>query len=250
LVDERHNSDLREQFIAVLGHDLRNPLAAISAGSRMLMKQPLNEQAQDVLVLMQGCVRRMTGMIDNVLDFARGRLGGGLALNRNGGDPLEPTLLHVVDELQTASPDRVIEFALEPIGVVNCDRIRIGQLVSNLVSNALLHGAPRAPVKIAARIQNDSLVIDVCNSGEPIPAAVLEKLFHPFVRASSQPEQQGLGLGLYIASEIAKAHGGTLTATSSKEETRFTFQMPVAGAAPASLVLSPDPALHPTAPRG
>jgi signal transduction histidine kinase len=229
LVDERQSSDLREQFIAVLGHDLRNPLAAISAGSRVLMKQQLNEQAQDVLALMQGCIRRMTGMIDNVLDFARGRLGGGLSLNTNADEPLDPTLTHVVDELQAAWPDRVIELAVQPIGVVNCDRVRLGQLVSNLVSNALTHGAPRAPVKVAARRDDDSLVISVSNAGEPIPITMLDKLFHPFVRASSQPQQQGLGLGLYIASEIARAHGGTLTATSTKDETRFTFEMPLSG---------------------
>lgn len=230
LVDERQNSDLREQFIAVLGHDLRNPLASISAGSRMLMKQRLDEQAQEVLALMQGSIRRMTGMIDNVLDFARGRLGGGLSLDRSANEPLEPTLLHVVDELQTAWPDRVIEFTSEPIGVVNFDRVRLGQLVSNLVSNALTHGARRAPVKVRAHREGDALVIDVSNAGEPIPAAVLERLFQPFVRASSQPQQQGLGLGLYIASEIARAHGGTLTATSTKDETRFTFTMPLSGA--------------------
>lgn len=230
LIDERQSSDLREQFIAVLGHDLRNPLAAISAASRVLMKQQLTDQAQDVLALMQGCVQRMSGMINNVLDFARGRLGGGLSLDRNADEPLEPTLRHVVDELRAAWPDAVIELALEPIGVVECDRMRIGQLVSNLVSNALTHGTPRAPVTVRARRKAELLVIDVGNAGEPIPAAVLDKLFHPFVRASSQPQQPGLGLGLYIASEIARAHGGTLTATSSKDETRFTFTMPIPGA--------------------
>jgi signal transduction histidine kinase len=230
LVDERQSSDLREQFIAVLGHDLRNPLAAISAGSRVLMKQQLNDQGQEILALMQGCVRRMTGMIDNVLDFARGRLGGGLSLNKNADESLEPTLRHVIDELQAAWPDRVIELTLQPIGVVNCDRLRLGQLVSNLVSNALLHGAPRAPVQVVARSEGAALVIHVSNTGAPIPAAVLDKLFQPFVRASSQPEQHGLGLGLYIASEIAKAHGGALTASSTKDETRFSFTMPLSGA--------------------
>jgi signal transduction histidine kinase len=230
LVDARQSSDLREQFIAVLGHDLRNPLAAISAGSRVLMKQQLNEQAQDVLTLMQGCVRRMAGLIDNVLDFARGRLGGGLSLDRNAKEPLEPTLLHVIDELQTAWPDRMIDLSLGPIGVVDCDRARVGQLVSNLLSNALIHGAPTTPVRVAARVDDNQLIIDVSNAGEPIPAAVLDTLFHPFVRMSSQSPQYGLGLGLYIASEIAKAHGGTLTATSSKQETRFTFRMRLTGA--------------------
>lgn len=230
LVDERQNSDLREQFIAVLGHDLRNPLAAISAGSRVLMAQQLNDQSQDVLTLMQGCIQRMTGLIDNVLDFARGRLGGGLSLDRNAKEPLEPTLLHVVDELQTAWPDRTIDLSLGPIGNVDCDRVRVGQLVSNLLSNALIHGAPRMPVRVAARIEGDQLAIDVSNAGDPIPAALLDKLFHPFVRMSSQPQQEGLGLGLYIASEIARAHGGALTATSSKDETCFTFRMQLIGA--------------------
>jgi signal transduction histidine kinase len=230
LLDERHNSDLREQFIAVLGHDLRNPLAAISAGSRVLMKQQLDDQSLDVLTLMQGCIRRMTGLIDNVLDFARGRLGGGLSLDRNAKEPLEPTLLHVVDELQTAWPDRMIDVSLGAIGKVDCDRARVGQLVSNLLSNALLHGSPRAPVRVAARIEDHQLAIDVSNTGTPIPAAVLEKLFHPFVRLSSQPQQHGLGLGLYIASEIARAHGGALTATSSVDETRFMFRMHLTGA--------------------
>ncbi|WP_217705575.1 GAF domain-containing sensor histidine kinase [Peristeroidobacter soli] len=229
LMDARQSSDLREQFIAVLGHDLRNPLAAISAGSRVLMKQELNDQAHDVLALMQGCVRRMTGLIDNVLDFARGRLGGGLVLERNAKEPLEPTLLHVIDELQTAWPDRMIDLSLGQIGFVDCDRARLGQLVTNLVSNALIHGAPGAPVRISVGSEGGQLLIDVSNTGEPIPAAVLDKLFHPFVRMASQSQQHGLGLGLYIASEIARAHGGTLTATSSKDETRFTFRMQMCG---------------------
>ncbi len=227
LSNERRSSELREQFIAVLGHDLRNPLAAISAGSRILLKTPLNDQARDVLALMQGSIKRMTGLIDNVLDFAHGRLGGGFSLNRNTDEPLEPTLLHVVDELQSTWMDRIIECNVQPIGVVDCDRMRVAQLFSNLLSNALTHGAARAPVRVDAFVADGTLHIEVANAGEPIPAAVIDKLFHPFVRASSRPEQQGLGLGLYIASEIARAHGGTLTATSSKEETRFIFTMPV-----------------------
>lgn len=227
LVDERQTSDLREQFIAVLGHDLRNPLSAIAAGSRMLMKMPLDDRAHDVLARMQGSVQRMTGLIDNVLDFARGRLGGGLSLARNSTDPLDPTLLQVVDELRSAWPDRVIESNLEPIGNCDCDHMRIGQLLSNLLSNALTHGAARAPVQVHAFIDGGMLHIQVANAGEPIPATTLQKLFDPFVRASDQSKQQGLGLGLYIASEIARAHNGTLLATSTKEETRFSFKMPL-----------------------
>lgn len=228
LFQERQSSDLREQFIAVLGHDLRNPLAAIEAGNRILLKQSLNDQAQEVLALMQGSVKRMAALIDNVLDFARGRLGGGLTLDRDASEPLQPVLSQVVDELQSAWPDRVIECHIAAIGVIDCDRMRVAQLLSNLLSNALTHGAARTPVKVHASVADRVLRIEVANAGEPIPIGVIEKLFHPFVRASSQPQQQGLGLGLYIASEIARAHGGSLAATSTKDETRFVFTMPVA----------------------
>src|SRR3712207_6516384 len=100
LLSERQGTELREQFIAVLGHDLRNPLAAIQAAARLLRNEPLSEKAAFVVNLMQNSVTRMAGLIDNVLDFARGRLGGGLELNRNAALPLEAALEQVVAELR------------------------------------------------------------------------------------------------------------------------------------------------------
>ncbi len=107
LLDVRTTSELREQFIAVLGHDLRNPLASIGAGMRLLERTPLNEKASSIMLLMHQSIARMSALIDNVLDFARGRLGGGITLTRSRA-PLEPVLRQVIDELQSAHPDRIV----------------------------------------------------------------------------------------------------------------------------------------------
>ena len=226
LLDERKTAELREQFIAVLGHDLRNPLASIAAGTRVLRKTQQTGQAVEILDLMQGAVLRMAGLIDNVLDFARGRLGGGLSLEREGAAPLEPVLRQVFAELHASYPDRVIETDFALADPVDCDRARVAQLFSNLLSNALTYGAVDRPIRVQARTDRETFVLSVSNSGEPIPAAALERLFQPFSRGAVRPNREGLGLGLYIASEIARAHGGTLAVESTVVETIFTLRMP------------------------
>jgi phosphoserine phosphatase RsbU/P len=224
---ERENSELREQFIAVLGHDLRNPLASISAAARILGREAKSDKEHQVIAMLETTVLRMAALIDNVLDFARGRLGGGIALDRDAARPLEPVLHQVIDELRLSSPGRQIveEYAID--FPVNCDRGRIGQLVSNLVGNALTHGASNAPVRVRAATEGGLFELSVANRGEPIPEAALDKLFEPFFRGEVRASRQGLGLGLHIASQIAKAHDGTLTVSSTVEETRFTFAMPL-----------------------
>jgi signal transduction histidine kinase len=226
LLEERQTSELREEFIAVLGHDLRNPLAAIVAGTELLLRTPLNNKASSIVARIRESAARMSGLIDDVLDFARGRLGGGLTLDRNADEPLEPVLNQVIAELRASWPDRVLEAQLAIAEPVDCDRSRIGQLFSNLLGNALTYGAADMPIRVRATTGGGSFELSVSNSGHPIPPATLEGLFQPFSRGTARPNQQGLGLGLYIASEIARAHGGTLAAVSTQEETRFTFRMP------------------------
>jgi phosphoserine phosphatase RsbU/P len=226
LKDERETSELREQFIAVLGHDLRNPLASISAGTRILSRRPKDETETGVLRMMEATVLRMTGLIDNLLDFARGRLGGGITLNR-ANRPLQPVLEQVVSEFRYASPDRLIETDFRIAEPVNCDRSRVGQMASNLIGNALIHGAPDSPVRIHASTGNGTFELSVANSGEPISPSAMEHLFQPFFRGKVRASHRGLGLGLHIASEIAKAHEGSLTVKSDAAETRFTFLMPL-----------------------
>jgi signal transduction histidine kinase len=225
LLSERESGNLREQFVAVLGHDLRNPLASISAASRVLSRMAVPEDARPIITLISNSVDRMSGLIDNVTDFARGRLGGGLVLDRQDAVPLRPMLEQVIAEMRSAHPERIIESDLSAVGSLRCDPGRIGQLLSNLVSNALTHGAADRPVRVEARM-DESFELSVRNAGEPIPAAVMGSLFKPFFRGSAGRNDQGLGLGLYIADEIARAHGGTLNAASTAEETCFTFRMP------------------------
>lgn len=222
---ERQSSELREQFIAVLGHDLRNPLASLDAGTRMLQRTVADDKGKTVLALMQNSISRMSGLIDNVLDFARGRLGGGISIEQADRVPLRPVLEQVVAELKMANPGRRIEADLAE-AMVRCDEGRVGQLLSNLLANALTHGDPEAPIRIRSAISGGRFELTVSNTGEPIPEAVVKDLFKPFVRASAKANLEGLGLGLYISSEIAKAHRGFLQVTSTQEETRFTFQMP------------------------
>jgi sigma-B regulation protein RsbU (phosphoserine phosphatase) len=222
---EQETGELREQFVAVLGHDLRNPLASISSATRLLSREYTSERATQVLQLMEGSVRRMSGLIDNVLDFARGRLGGGIGLERNADAPLEPVIRQVVDELRASSPEREIITDIELDAPVDCDQGRVGQLLSNLLGNAISHGAADKPIYVGARTGN-GLEIWVANGGDAIPEDAMERLFEPFVRGRARGYQQGLGLGLHIASEIAKAHGGSLSVISSDLETRFTFQIP------------------------
>ena len=226
LLDERSTAELREQFIAVLGHDLRNPLASISSGVNLLRRGLDPAKTERVLALMLGSVDRMAALIDNVLDLARGRLGGGLTVQRSPVD-LMPVLRQVIDELQTSHPGRAIELEARLPHAIRCDRTRLTQLISNLIGNALTHGAADEPVRIRVIGDGDELRIAISNGGDPLSAAAIERLFQPFERGSVRPGQGGLGLGLYIASEIARAHGGTLRVTSDKQATCFTFTMPL-----------------------
>ena len=226
LLDERETAQLREQFFAVLGHDLRNPLNAVRGGAELLMMMPLPEKAVPVVALIKRSAARMTGLIENVLDFARARLGGGLSLNRSADAGLGETLEQVVAEARTAWPDREVRSEFDLSRPVNCDGARLAQMFSNLLANALTHGAPQGPVLVRARSDVDAFELSVSNLGEPIPPETIKRLFQPYTRASDRPGRQGLGLGLYIASQIARAHGGTLEVESTPDETRFTFRMP------------------------
>jgi signal transduction histidine kinase len=227
LLDARKTADLREQFIAVLGHDLRNPLTAIISATEMLEKTPLTERGERFTRLIQASADRISGLINNMLDFARGRLGGGLRVERKP-EALEPVLAQVIAELRASWPEREIDAEVFLTASINCDSGRISQLLSNLLANALTYGKADSPIRVRTMTLDGALELSVANAGKPIPTSAQKQLFQPFFRAASQPGEAGLGLGLYIASEIAKAHGGTLDVASSTDETRFTFRMPLA----------------------
>ena len=177
---------------------------------------------------MQNTINRMSLLIDNVLDFARGRLGGGLTLQRLPNEPVEAVLNQVAAELRSSHMDRDIETKFDITQPVNCDPQRIGQLFSNLLGNAVTHGSRDKPIVARATTEDGIFELSVTNAGDPIPPATMTQLFQPFFRGTVKKSLQGLGLGLFIASEIARAHGGTLEVTSVDGETRFSFRMPIA----------------------
>jgi signal transduction histidine kinase len=226
LLDERETAELREHFIAVLGHDLRNPLAAVEAGARILSRMDLEPKAADVVARMQESCRRMGGLIGDLLDFARGRLGGGLPLAAALHDDVAERLETVVTELRAVHPERLIQARLDIAEPVFCDAARLAQLLSNLLANALTHGAADGSVRVVAEAADGELRLRVANGGRPIEPAKRARLFHPFTRGEGR-RPEGLGLGLYIASEIARAHGGRLEVASNEEETAFTLVMPL-----------------------
>jgi hypothetical protein len=228
LLDERAAGELREQFIAILGHDLRNPLHAISASGALLERRLTDPKLLVFVSRIKDNVRRMSSLIDDVLDFARGRLGGGIGLELTDVDNINVGLATVVQELKDAQPECEIISEISVDRAVRCDLGRLQQVASNLLANALTHGLPQSPVKISARADQNNLVLEVWNAGEPIPAESLGKIFEPFWRHSVSASRNGLGLGLHICSQIVRAHEGRISVTSTRESgTRFTALLPL-----------------------
>lgn len=228
LLDERAAGELREQFIAILGHDLRNPLHAISATGDLLERRLTDPTLSVFVSRIKTNARRMSALIDDVLDFARGRLGGGIRLELTDVENINVGLATVVQELKDAQPECEIISDICVDRAVRCDLGRLQQVASNLLANALTHGRPHSPVKISAKAHQDDLVLEVWNAGEPIPAESLSKIFEPFWRHSVSASRNGLGLGLHICSQIVRAHEGRISVTSSRENgTRFTALLPL-----------------------
>jgi signal transduction histidine kinase len=229
LQSERATAELREQFIAVLGHDLRNPLSSVGAAAELLVRRQTEPELIKLGNRLKASTRRMSGLIDDVLDLARVRLGSGMHLSIREADFLASALKDVTDEVRAANPQLDIRDDIAINGAVRCDQGRVQQVLSNLLGNAVTHGAQDAPITVRAAIEGDHLVLSVTNGGAPIPADDLAKIFQPYWRPAHSKPGGGLGLGLYIASEIVAGHGGTLQATSSASEgTRFLATLPVA----------------------
>lgn len=226
LQEELVIAQLREQFIAILGHDLRNPLNAISNSSQLLARLDSEERVQRLVNVIKNSSFRMNGLIENMLDFASGRLGGGITVTRTPDEDIEKVLIQVIEEMQVVYPDRSIKTDFNFDYPVHADGKRIAQLLSNLLGNALSYSANDSTVELSAFSNEEEFNLCVANPGKQIPSATMERLFQPFSRGEVEPNKQGLGLGLYIASEIANAHGGTLDVSSDSEKTCFTLSIP------------------------
>ncbi|SHG15074.1 GAF domain-containing sensor histidine kinase [Pedobacter caeni] len=227
LIEERKSSELREQFIAILGHDLRNPLSAVYNSAQMLMRLPLEDRPQRLVRIIKDSAHRMTGLIENVLDLARGRMGDGISVSKNNDQPMQEILEEVISEFQAISPARIIKTEYHFEGPVHCDGMRIAQLFSNLLGNAITHGLPETPIRVRAKSNLTDFSLSITNFSEKIPEEAMAQLFQPFSRGKVKPGQEGLGLGLYISAEIARAHRGKLEVVSNDKETCFTLRIPV-----------------------
>lgn len=226
LANARAVGRLREQFIAVLGHDLRTPLSAVRMSAELLQSRISGPRDLQLVQAIRQSALRMGTLIEDVLDFARGKLGGGIPIKQVIVDDLHLQYLEIVAEARTSNPEAVIEdhFAL-PAGIY-CDPVRMGQLLSNLLNNALKHGAHDRPVKVSATTEADHLLLTVENDGPPIPPEMVPLLFQPFRRSEGSLREEGLGLGLYISHEICVGHRGTLEVASDESSTRFVATIP------------------------
>lgn len=222
---ERASSLQRERFVAVLAHDLRNPLSAVTAGLQFVERSAGNaEMVRSVARRMHNSARRMQLLVDDVMDYARGRFGAGLSLETGAVADLDEAFTQVIEELRLAHPGRRLEHEFDTGSGFRGDRARLQQLLSNLVSNALTHGDANTPVSIRARRTEDGgLAVCVANIGDPIPAAQRRTLFDAFSFMGGPLRPDGLGLGLYICAEIVRGHGGTLT-VAAEPGRRTVFQ--------------------------
>lgn len=231
LSDAQRDSDLRDQFIAVLGHDLRSPLQAISVAADALEDEATSARQQQMLAHIASGVTRMDGLINDVLDFARGRLGGGIPISLRESDTLQADLERVAAEVAIATGCEDIDVQMRIEGSVVCDPGRLSQMLANLLTNAVQHGERSLPVTLRVHAASNRLTLDVHNAGCIAPDR-LSTIFNPFSREKGELPRPGLGLGIYIASEIAKSHGGILDVVSSESAgTVFTFRMPSADVA-------------------
>jgi signal transduction histidine kinase len=220
----------REQFLAILGHELRNPLASIVVGATLLTKsERIDVKEVGVATRILNSAGRMNRMVSDLLDLTRTRLGSGIPVTPKPMD-LTPVCQQVIAELEGIHPDCELRFESQGDLHGEWDSDRLTQVISNLVANAMQYGREDGPVRVVAQAHSDGVALRVHNEGPPISEGAIKTMFDPMVRQQNpngDKHPTGLGLGLYIAREVVTAHGGTIAVTSTgKEGTTFTVQIP------------------------
>jgi signal transduction histidine kinase len=230
----RYTEDLdhsKEMFLAILGHDLRSPLAAVTMASQFMLENgDLGEPNLTLTTRILRGSKRMNQMVSDLLDFTRSRLGSGVPIVRGKMDMVK-VVGDAVDETAAAHPESVVRFTSEGDLTGNWDSARISQVVANLLGNAVQYGLPKGTVTVSAQGRASEVVLTVHNNGPAIPTADMRGLFNPLKRLKAGEavvrDSSNLGLGLYIAERIVTAHGGTIDVTSSSDAgTTFTAHFP------------------------
>jgi|GEM_PF-1922162 len=221
------SADFEKHLIGIVSHDLKNPLHTILMQARMILQGSVSGSVRTGIERIERAARRSDQLISDLLDFAKGRSGGGFSITR-GETNLAEVVEQAVAAFRVSNPAREIILSAEGNLGGSWDRERLDQMITNLVANALQHGGATAPVVVKLREQEDrSVVFEVLNRGEPISRDLLPHLFKPFGASSGQRNSRNVGLGLFIVAQIVKAHEGTIQVTSTTTEgTRFIVQLP------------------------
>lgn len=206
----------------ILGHDLRGPLQAIILSTELtLYMGQLSERQTMLQKNVLESAQRMTGLISNLLDVTRARLGSGLPVvcaTMNMGFVAQ----QVVEEVRVVHPHRIIQLSMSGNLVGEWDKARIGQVFSNLIGNAIQYGFKGSPIHVDVAGSSDAVIVTIRNDGVPIPPEKINMIFDPLTRGlpdeSTSSTTENLGLGLYITKEVVVAHGGTIEVTSSESE--------------------------------
>ena len=217
----------RNLFLGMLGHDLRSPLDAIQTTAEHLRLLNANDQISVAARRLINSGARMKALLDDLMDYNRTTLGLGIAIERGDID-LAEVLLSEVEQMQAAHPTRRLAFVVTGNVCGAWDGNRLRQVLCNLISNALRYGSAETAIQVAVTGEPSQVLIEVCNQGIAIDRATFDRMFDPLRRGenAARDEGKGLGLGLYISREIARAHGGCIDASSDASGTVFKVSLP------------------------
>lgn len=222
----------RDLFLAVLSHDLRNPIGAMKMSAQLTLHiGPLNERQAMLVSQIIASADRATEIINHLLDLTRARLGSGLQVIKK---PMDMAFVsrQIVDEMRAMHPSRAFQLEISGETEGNWDKARIGQVFSNLLSNAVQYGFRDLPIGVTIKGEPEAVLVSVHNDGVPIAPDTIGSIFDSLTRGGKEKSANGrestnLGLGLYITKQIVSAHGGRVGVTSSeKDGTSFTATFP------------------------
>jgi PAS domain S-box-containing protein len=229
VTEEKARAAFERDLVAIVSHDLRNPLSAVLVSSDALLRRNLDERTRKTAERIHAAADRSLRLVSDLLDFTRARVGSGIPVEPRDVDA-GALARRVVDEVSATFPDR--EIRVESSGAVEgrWDPDRLAQMLANLLVNAVTYGPPEDPVAVRVRGDGEWVLLEVHNGGVPIPAEEIPHIFEPYRRGTQERGAPGsLGLGLFIAHEIARAHGGSISVRSSSEEgTTFSVRIPAA----------------------
>ncbi|WP_027389502.1 sensor histidine kinase [Chrysiogenes arsenatis] len=227
---ERVNQS-RQMFLAILSHDLRNPLHCIHMAAELVSQENKHLKPSEALAIISRQSTVMAKLVTDMIDFTSTWLGNTMRLNCEPVD-LQMLCREIVDGFRVTHPQRTVHFHSRGDLTGNWDTARLQQVVSNLLGNALQHGSPEAPVELSAFSEGETVVLSIHNEGAPIPPEALPTLFDPLVRhvtteSALRRVAGSIGLGLYIVREIVNAQGGTIAVASTAQQgTTFTVRIP------------------------